>query len=212
MIKDTIATALKTKYKGFGLSTEAIDRIASAKEKTVTNEEDVETAIADADTMTLIAGELQKMRDQEIQKRTDTQRAFDTYKENHPDKGSKSTKEDDDDSVPEWAKSIIARLDKRDADEKQGKTLANIRTRLEGDGCTNKGILNMALKGFTLGENESEDAAVERLKAEYNQSFKDTFGTAPVPGAGGGGHVDDDKAFHKSLSDYAESKGLGKKE
>ncbi len=86
MFKEEIATALKTKFKSFGLSNEAIDRIASAKEKTVTEQDQVETAVEDAETMKLIAGELQKMRDAEIQKRTDTQRAFDTYKEKHPEK------------------------------------------------------------------------------------------------------------------------------
>lgn len=87
MFKEEIAIALKTKFKSFGLSNEAIDRIASAREKTVTEQDQVETAVSDAETMGLIAGELQKMRDAEIQKRTDTQRAFDTYKEKHPETG-----------------------------------------------------------------------------------------------------------------------------
>lgn len=85
MLKDQIASALKTKYQRFGLSNEAIDRIASAKEKTVTKVEDIEAAIADVSTMDLIAQELIKVRDQEIQKRTDTQSAFDKYKTEHPE-------------------------------------------------------------------------------------------------------------------------------
>ena len=87
MYKEQIASALKTKseIKRCGLSNEAIDRIASAREKTVTEESQVETAVTDAETMRLISEELMKMRDQEIQKRTDTQSAFDAYKENHPE-------------------------------------------------------------------------------------------------------------------------------
>ena len=85
-MKEQIITAFKTKYQSFGLSNEAIDRIASAKEKTVTKPEDIEAALADVETMTLIAKEVQKMRDGEIQKRTDLQKNFDTYKASHPDK------------------------------------------------------------------------------------------------------------------------------
>lgn len=85
MFKDQIVSALKTKYKNFGLSNEAIDRIASAMEKTVTEASQIETVIANAETMGLIASELQKMRDREIQSRTDTQRAFDAYKLAHPE-------------------------------------------------------------------------------------------------------------------------------
>ena len=103
MFKEEIAKKLKTEYKSFGLSNEAIDRIASAKEKTVTEESQVETAVADAETLKLVAAELQKMRDSEIQKRTDLQREHDDYVAKHPetnpdDKGKQEpaglTKED----------------------------------------------------------------------------------------------------------------------
>lgn len=84
-MKKKIAEALKTKYKSFGLSNEAWDRIASAKEETVTKEEEIADAIANVETMNLIAQELQKMRDSEIQKRTDLQRVHDDYKAKHPE-------------------------------------------------------------------------------------------------------------------------------
>ena len=89
-MKKKIAEALKTKYKSFGLSNEAWDRIASAKEETVTKEEDIEAGISDVATMDLIAKELQKMRDSEIQKRTDLQREHDDYKAKHPEGGGGS--------------------------------------------------------------------------------------------------------------------------
>lgn len=85
-MKQKIIDALKTKYKSFGLSNEAYDRIASALEKTVTKEEEIADAIAKVETMNLIATELQKMRDTEIQRRTDLQREHDDYKAKHPEK------------------------------------------------------------------------------------------------------------------------------
>lgn len=85
-MKQKIAEALKTKYKSFGLSNEAFDRIASAKKETVNTEDEIADAIADVETMNLIAQELQKMRDTEIQRRTDLQREHDDYKAKHPEK------------------------------------------------------------------------------------------------------------------------------
>lgn len=108
MFKEKIADMLKTEYKSFGLSNEALDRIASAREKTVTEESQVETAVKDAETMKLIAQELQKMRDSEIQKRTDLQREHDDYKAKHPEKNDDDDKHDDDDDKgkPDLAKTI----------------------------------------------------------------------------------------------------------
>lgn len=88
MFKEKIVEGLRAKseIKRFGLSNEAIDRIATAREKTVTEESQVETILLDAETMRLIAEELMKHRDQEITKRTEAQSAFDAYKAKHPEK------------------------------------------------------------------------------------------------------------------------------
>lgn len=90
MFKEKIVEGLRAKseIKRFGLSNEAIDRIASAREKTITEESQVEAALTDAETMRLVAEELMKHRDQEITKRTEAQSAFETYKAAHPESGS----------------------------------------------------------------------------------------------------------------------------
>ena len=89
MLKEQILEALKTKYKAYGLSNDALDRIASLREKTVEKAEDIEGAVADATTLDLIAKEIQRQRDQAIQKNSESQRAFEAYKAAHPepDKG-----------------------------------------------------------------------------------------------------------------------------
>jgi hypothetical protein len=88
MFKEKIVEGLRAKseIKRFGLSNEAIDRIATEREKTVTEESQVETVLTDAETMRLIAEELMKHRDQEITKRTEAQSAFNDYKAKHPEK------------------------------------------------------------------------------------------------------------------------------
>lgn len=215
MFKDSIASALKTKYQRFGLSNEAIDRIASAREKTVTSEDDIESAVADVETMTLLATEVQKMRDMEIQKRTDTQRAFDAYKENHPDKAKEpQPTEPQKQEEPEWAKTlreqnerIEARFRAEDNARKLSASLSAVESKLKESGCTNPGILKATLKGFALKEGENEDAAVERLKGEYNSSYKDTFGEGPVPGVGGQAFGDTKTAISKK-NDFLREQGL----
>lgn len=210
-MKTKIATALKTKYQRFGLSNEAIDRIASAKEKTVTTEEGIEAGIADAETMNLIANELQKMRDGEIQKRTDLQKSFDTYKTAHPDQQGE---QDGNDDMPAWAKTIIEqntklteRLDANDKRIKLENALAKVKAGLEKAGCTNKGILSSTLKGFSLGENETADDAVTRLTGEYNDLYKETFGESPLPPLGSGQQGGDPKKAVEAKNDFLRRSG-----
>ena len=97
MLKEQILEALKTKYKAYGLSNDALDRIASLREKTVEKAEDIEGAVADATTLDLIAKEIQRQRDQAIQKNSESQRAFEAYKAAHPepDKGGEGDKDKD---------------------------------------------------------------------------------------------------------------------
>ena len=85
MLKEQILEALKTKYKAYGLSNDALDRIASLREKTVEKAEDIEGAVADATTLDLIAKEIQRQRDQAIQRNSESQRAFEAYKAAHPE-------------------------------------------------------------------------------------------------------------------------------
>lgn len=216
-MKQKIITALKTKYQRFGLSNEAIDRIASAKEKTVTNEEEIEAAIADAETMELIATELQKSADKERREKSTLQKSFDEYKTKHPDGEGQET-DPDPNKEPEWARKLreqnetLAARFKADDDAKQ---LAAIRASVEGKlkaaGCTNPGILNLTLKDFALLKDETEDAAVERLKGEYNASYKETFGEGGAPGFGSPS-FGDAKTAVESKNKFLREQGLLPKE
>lgn len=211
MFKESIANALKTKYQRFGLSNEAIDRIASAREKTVNGEDEVEAAVADAETMGLIANELMKMRDKEITNKTDLQRAFDAYKEKNPaqkpDGGEPEPAKPVQMPEPEWAKALRERFEREDKEKADKVVRETITARLKTEGCTNPGILKSTMRGFTLGKDETEDAAVERLKAEYNDSYKEVFGEGAVPGLGGQAFADA-KAATAHKNDFLRQQGL----
>ena len=210
-MKEKIAAALKTKYQRFGLSNEAIDRIASAKEKTVTSEDAIEGGIADTETMGLIAIELMKMRDKEISNKTDLQRAFDTYKEKNPEGGEPNPpaplEQPKEMPEPEWAKALRERFEREDREKADKIVRESVMTRLKNEGCTNPGILKSTMKGFTLQKDETEDAAVERLKTDYNSSYKEVFGEGAVPGLGGQAFGDTKTAVsHKN--DFLRQQGL----
>lgn len=191
-MKQKIIAALKTKYQRFGLSNEAIDRIASAKEKTVTSEEEIESAVADAQTMELIANELQKMRDKEIRNRTDLQTTFDQYKEAHPEGKQTTTTADTQTDEPEWARKLREsneRIEARFKADDDAKKLSAARTSVEAKlkaaiskSSFNQGVFNATMKGFALKENESEDDAVARLTSEYNSFYKETYPNGAIPG------------------------------
>jgi len=213
-MKEKIIVALKTKYQRFGLSNEAIDRIASAKEKTVTKEEEIETAIADAETMELIANELQKSADQERRNKANLQKSFDEYKTKHPEKTDPDPDPGSKEPEPDWAKKLREsneRIEARFKADDDAKKLAEVRKsvedKLKAAGCTNPGILNLTLKGFALQENEDEDAAVERLKGEYNTSFKEAFGEGSAPGISTP-HYGNAKEAAEAKNKYLQDQGL----
>lgn len=214
-MKEKIITALKTKYQRFGLSNEAVDRIASAKEKTVTKEEEIEAAIADAETMELIANEVQKSADRERRSRSDLQKSFDDYKKLHPETQPQEKNTEDE---PEWAKklreqneSLIERLNAQDQAAKKKATFESILASAKNSGCTDEKGLDITQRLFSLKDDESEEDAATRFKSEYDAAMKKYFGGGTVPPKGGGGAPSTEKEFKQTLDNFAESMGLGEK-
>lgn len=226
-MKQKIIDAFKTKYLSFGLSNEAIDRIASAKEKTVTEESQVETAVADAETLKLVAAELQKMRDSEIQKRTDLQREHDDYKAKHPDKqeGEQKKTEEDKDEKADIARIVAEAVAaavkpvqtafeefKSQTSAKEAKTLAKTKfyenkwtTKFKeeaDDAWERVDELNTA-KGGSMTQDEMTTKATEYFNKAVQR--KGTDATKPFESSqeGAGGNFD----FSKQAA-YLEGEGL----
>lgn len=220
-MKQKIVNALKTKYQRFGLSNEAIDRIASAKEKTVTGESEIEGAIADAQTMELIATELQKMRDKEIQSRTDLQTSFNEYKEKHPEATPPTPPTPPTVDEPEWAKKlresnerIEARFKAEDDAKNHAAALSAVEAKLKEEiskSSFNQGVFKATLKGFALGEKEEIDDAVKRLKTDYDAALKETFGDGPIPGVSVNA-FEDAKSATEAKNAFLRQQGLLPKE
>lgn len=231
MFKEKIVEGLRAKseIKRFGLSNEAIDRIATAREKTVTEEAQVETVLTDAETMRLIAEELMKHRDQEITKRTEAQNAFDAYKAKHPEKDP----DPDPDPDPEPQKQDIAKIVadavaaavkpvqdafetfKSQTSAKEAKTLAKTKfyenkwtTKFkdEADDAWERAYELNEAKGGSMTQEELTSKATEYFNKMVSRKGADA--TKPFESEeGGGGNFD-----FSSQAKYLEGEGLIPKE
>ena len=213
-MKEKISNAFRTKHQRFGLSNEAVDRIASALEKTVTNEEDIETAIASAEAMELIATELQKSADRERRNRSDIQKSFDDYKKTHPE--TEPVVENNSDDEPEWARklreqneALTLRLDQQDRERKKKSTLDSVKSAAQKAGCTDEKALRLTERLFTIKDDETEEDAAARFEQEYNSNVKEYFGGSAVPPAGSPAPFSSERAFHDAMKSYADGKFQG---
>lgn len=221
-MKEKIKNALKTEYVKFGLGDKAFDGVASFLVKTIKEESEIDGVIKSEDTKNLLKafqGESDALRNQKAQLEKD----FNAYKEKHPETNpnpdpNPNPNPTPDPEEPAYVKEMREQLkklvDRQNADDEAAKlqaTKAKVEAGLKSAGCTNPGILKGVLKGFALQKDETEDAAIERLKGEYNTSFKETFGDGPVPFVGGGGFGDAKEAI-KHKNDFLRTQGLLPKE
>lgn len=192
-MKTKIINALRTKYQRFGLSSEAVDRIASALEKTVTDESGIEGAIAEASTMTLIAEELQKSADAERRQRSTIQKSFDEYKEQHPSdvKADPTPKPTGDDAVLKLLKqmqddnkALKARLDAKDAAARADEMRTKVLEGLKASGRDDPAVTNIIMRQFVVGEGDTEATLVERYRGSYDADYKMIHGDGAVPPVG----------------------------
>lgn len=214
-MKEKIKNALKTEYAKMGLGDKAFDGVASFLVKTINQDEEIDGVIKSEDTKGLLKafqGESDSLRNRAAQLEKD----FNAYKEKHPDSDPKPNPNPNPnpDVEPEWAKklreqqeAIAARFAKEDQEKALKAARLTVESKLKSEGCTNAGILNLTLKGFNLDENETMEAAVARLKGEYNASYKETFGDGPMPGVGTPAFGDTKTAVsHKN--DFLREQGL----
>ena len=193
-------SALRTKYASFGLSKEALDRVALQRVKTIANEDEIDADIANSDTLMLIMKEMQSSADSQRNRATQLQKDLEDLKKNQPN-NQQQTQEPE----SELAKQLQTLTNlvntmqaERVAEKKQAQTdavLAQVHEKMKANGCTNDFIRNITLKGIEVGENDTVDTLAEKYKSIYDQNCKDAYGEGYVPprGNGNGGNGENDK-------------------
>lgn len=193
-------SALRTKYASFGLSKEALDRVALQRVKTIANEDEIDADIANTETLMLIMKEMQSSADSQRNRATQLQKDLEDLKKNQSN-NQQQTQEPESELAKQLqtlTNLVTTMQAERAAEKKQAQTdavLAQVHEKMKANGCTNDFIRNMTLKGIEVGENDTVDTLAEKYKSVYDQNCKDAYGEGYVPprGNGNGGNGENDK-------------------
>lgn len=187
-------SALKTKYASFGLSKEALDRVASQRVKTIANEDEIDADIASTDTAMLVMKEMQRATDT---LRTDNAKYQKELADLKNDSGNKPDQSNDPnplaDAMAEMREFMKTMKDEYAESKRKARAeslIAEAHKVMEKNGCTNAFIRNITLKGVEVGEADTAESIAERCKAIYDQNCKDAFGEGYTPPRGNGSGQD----------------------
>ena len=190
-MKSKILAELKTKYSNLGLSDKAFDGVADLLVKTVTKEEEVKGAVAEASVETLLKT-IQSSVDAERTKASNAVRALEDYKKTHPEEGGKG----DDPELKQLKDDLAAQktaFETLQADYnnqiKQGRYNA-LRDSVKGKAgelnVSNVPIWNDVVAGVEVNDTTTEDALLTSVKAAYEAKLKAYIGDGAAPYRGDG--------------------------
>lgn len=167
-MKEKILSALKTKYKNLGFGDKAFDGVAEYLSGNVTEESQIETAIAGVEILLKsFQGDIDKVRTEksELQKK---------YDELEKSQGGTPKKEEEPDQMPAWFKTykeeqdkIIERLQDENVKFRQEKDLANRQSFISGE-LKRLGIDENDLKFLNIPDSLDNDGITNHLTA-YKQ-------------------------------------------
>ena len=192
-------SALKTKYASFGLSKEALDRVALQRVKTIANEDEIDADIANSDTLMLIMKEMQGAADALRNNNAKIQKELDSLKTD----SSKQNQKDDEPNpyaatlaeMKEFMQSMKNEFAESKKKARTEAVIAQAHEVMKKNGCTNDFIRNTTLKGIEIGDSDTAESIAEKYKSVYDQNCKDAFGESYVPPKGNnqGGNEANDK-------------------
>ena len=192
-------SALKTKYASFGLSKEALDRVASQRIKTIANEDEIDNDIASSEVALLIMKEMQGAADALRNNNAKIQKELDSLKTD----SSKQNQKDDEPNpyaatLAEMKEFMQSKKNEFAESKKKARTeavIAQAHEVMKKNGCTNDFIRNTTLKGIEIGDSDTAESIAEKYKSVYDQNCKDAFGESYVPPKGNnqGGNEANDK-------------------
>ena len=193
-------SALKTKYASFGLSKEALDRVALQRVKTIANEDEIDADIANSDTLMLIMKEMQGSADSQRNRVAQIQKELEDLKKTQtPNQTNPQPLEDNPlaaelKSIKEMFAGMKAEMDAEKKKAQKDAVIARAHDVMKQNGCTNDFIRNMTLRGIEIGENDTADSIAEKYKSIYDQNCKDAYGDGFIPPMGNsGGSGENDK-------------------
>ena len=182
-------SALRTKYASFGLSKEALDRVALQRVKTIANEDEIDADIANTETLMLIMKEMQSSADSQRNRATQLQKDLEDLKKNQPN-NQQQTQEPESELAKQLQTltNLVTTMQAERAAEKKKiqaeAIISQVHEKMKSKGCTNDFIRNMTLKGIEVAESDTADSLAEKYKSIYDQNCKDAYGDSYVPPMG----------------------------
>ena len=187
-------SALKTTYASFGLSKEALDRVASQRIKTIANEDEIDNDIASSEVALLIMKEMQGAADALRNNNAKIQKELADLKN---DPGNKPDQSNDpnplDNALAEMREFMKTMKDEYAESKRKARAeslIAEAHKVMEKNGCTNAFIRNITLKGVDVGEADTAESIAEKCKPIYDQNCKEAFGEGYTPPRGNGSGQD----------------------
>lgn len=190
-MKTKILAALKTKYSNLGLSDKAFDGVAALLVKTVTKDEEIETAVAGSEVEVLLKS-IQSSVDAERTKAAQAAKDLEDYKKAHPEQGGGGDNPEVQQLKADLEKQK-SELDTLKADYenqiKQGKYNA-LRDQVKGKAnelnVSNVPIWNDVVASAEIKDDSTVDTILESVKTAYEAKLKAYIGDGAAPYRGDG--------------------------
>ena len=190
-MKTKILAALKTKYSNLGLSDKAFDGVAALLVKTVTKDEEIETAVAGSEVEVLLKS-IQSSVDAERTKAAQAAKDLEDYKKAHPEQGGGGDNPEVQQLKADLEKQK-SELDTLKADYenqiKQGKYNA-LRDQVKGKAnelnVSNVPIWNDVVASAEIKDDSTVDTILELVKTAYEAKLKAYIGDGAAPYRGDG--------------------------
>lgn len=193
-------SALRKEYANFGLSKEALDRVALQRVKTIANEDEIDADIATTATMLLVMKEMQSSADALRSKAAVAQKELDALKSVPQTVVPEPSPEDNPlaKDVAEMKQMFTAMMGKMAENERKARIteiLGSADAKMREMGCTNDFIRGITLEKAEVGESDTADTIAERYKAAYDANYSSAFGNGQVPPmSNGSGNGEADQA------------------
>ena len=182
-------SALKTKYASFGLSKEALDRVALQRVKTIANEDEIDADIANSDTLMLIMKEMQSSADAQRNRAAQLQKDLDALRTPQSEPTPTPTENPYAKEISDLKDMMAAMMGKFAENEKKSRTeatMAKVHDLMKQKGCTNDFIRKTTLSGIQIGENDTAESIAEKYKSVYDENCRSAFGEGYTPPTGNG--------------------------
>ena len=196
-MKEKLLASLKTKYKNLGFGDKAFDGVADFLSKTVTKEEEIETAISGVEPLLKsFQGDIDKVRNE----KDALQKQYDELKNNSKKKDDPADppKKDDDTDEPAWFKAyrekqeaettaLKQKIEGYEKKENQASYLSKVKSKLKEKSVPESFWVK---RGINIENDEQVETVISEIESDWTEFKQEQVNSGvmiDVPPSSGGG-------------------------